>query len=270
MEIAALLPAFAARSETDQQNLIEAVKRWLEHCEQSWLLIFDNVDHDEDLPQRGSGGVLLTTRASAVGSLATPVEVDTMGFVEGSLLLLRRAHRVKPAFDLERLSDEEIDQIHRAGNIVEVLDHFPLALDQAGAYIEETQCSFEEYLGLYQVHRQQLLAERGRPATEYPDSVATTWSLSFHKVQQKSPATAELLQLCSFLAPDRIPEELITDGAAHWPALLQQAASDPFAFQQMMKELLKYSLVNRLVEDRTLSVHRLVQAVQIPRPGTSV
>lgn len=39
--------------------------------------------------------------------------------------------------------------------------------------------------------------------------------------------------------------------------------TDPFAFQQMMKELLKYSLVKRLVEDRTLSIHRLVQAVQM-------
>jgi len=272
VEIATLLPEFAARNETDQRKLIEAVKHWLEQCKQPWLLIFDNVDHDGDLPaireylpQGGSGSVLLTTRASAVGSLATPIEVETMGFVEGALLLLRRAHRVKHTFDLEHMSDEEIDQVHRAGNIVEALDHFPLAIDQAGAYLEETQCSFEEYLDLYQTHRQKLLAERGAQATDYPDSVATTWSLSIQKVQQKRPAAAELLQLCSFLAPDSIPEELITDGAAYWPALLQQAATDPFAFQQMMKELLKYSLVKRLVEDRTLSIHRLVQAMQRDR-----
>ncbi len=272
VEIATLLPEFAARNETDQRKLIEAVKHWLEQCKQPWLLIFDNVDHDGDLPaireylpQGGSGSVLLTTRASAVGSLATPIEVETMGFVEGALLLLRRAHRVKHTFDLEHMSDEEIDQVHRAGNIVEALDHFPLAIDQAGAYLEETQCSFEEYLDLYQTHRQKLLAERGAQATDYPDSVATTWSLSIQKVQQKRPAAAELLQLCSFLAPDSIPEELITDGAAYWPAFLQQAATDPFAFQQMMKELLKYSLVKRLVEDRTLSIHRLVQAMQRDR-----
>src|SRR5438270_1776414 len=51
------------------------------------------------LPQRGYGSVLLTTRASAVGSLATSLEVETMGFVEGTQLLLRRAHRVANAFD---------------------------------------------------------------------------------------------------------------------------------------------------------------------------
>jgi tetratricopeptide (TPR) repeat protein/transcriptional regulator with XRE-family HTH domain len=269
VEIAALLPAFAGRNETDQSKLIEAVKRWLEQCKQPWLLIFDNVDHDGDLPairkylpQRGYGSVLLTTRASAVGSLATSLEVKTMGFVEGTQLLLRRAHRVANAFDLEHASDEEINRVNRAGNIVQILDHFPLALDQAGAYIEETQCSLEEYIDLYLAHRQEFLAKRGKLATDYPDSVATTWSLSFQRVQQANPAAAEFLQLCAFLAPDRIPEELLQDGAAYWPSLLQQAAADRFKINQMIEELLKYSLVKRLVADRFLSIHRLVQAVQ--------
>jgi tetratricopeptide (TPR) repeat protein/nucleoside phosphorylase len=269
VEIAALLPAFSTRNETDQRKLIEAVKRWLEQCKQPWLLIFDNVDHDEDLPaireylpQRGNGSVLLTTRASAVGSLATSIEVETMGFVEGTQFLLRRAHRVENAFDLEHASDEEINQVNRAGNIVQILDHFPLALDQAGAYIEETQCSLEEYLGLYLTHRRELLAKRGKLATDYPASVATTWSLSFQRVQQESHAAAEFLHLCAFLAPDRIPEELLKDGAVYWPPLLQQAATDRFIINQIIEELLKYSLVKRLVEDRFLSIHRLVQAVQ--------
>ncbi|HEY7416874.1 MAG TPA: tetratricopeptide repeat protein, partial [Ktedonobacteraceae bacterium] len=275
VEIAVLLPSLAARNEVDQRKLIEAVKRWLEQCKQPWLLIFDNVDRDDDLPalrnylpQEGNGSILLTTRAHAIGSIAIPVKVETMGFVEGALLLLRRTHYVEPTFDLEdleRMSNEEIDQINRAGNIVKELDHFPLALDQAGAYIEATGCSFEGYLALYQTHRQQLLAKRGGPATDDPDSVATTWLLSFQKVQQKSPAAAELLQLCSFLAPDRIPEELISGGATHWPALLQKNTTDPLTFDQMIEELHKYSLVKRLIEEQALSIHRLVQAVQRDR-----
>ena len=88
-----------------------------------------------------------------------------------------------------------------------------------------------DYLKLYQDHRQELLARRGTLATDYPDSVATTWSLSFQKVQQENPAAAELLRLCAFLAPD-IPEELIRDGAAYWPPLLQQAADDPLRFSR--------------------------------------
>jgi tetratricopeptide (TPR) repeat protein/transcriptional regulator with XRE-family HTH domain len=244
--------------EADQRKVVEAVKLWLERCNERWLLIFDNADDVAlvrgYLPQSGNGSILLTTRAHAVGSIATSVAIDTMGFVEGTHLLLRRAQR------FEQASDEEIN---RAGNIVIELDHFPLALDQAGAYIEETGCSFEEYLDLYQAHRQALLARRGMPATNYPYSVATTWLLSFQKVQQVNPAAAELLKLCSFLAPDRIPEELLQDGATHWPAPLQQAVANPVLFQQLIEELLKFSLVKRLVEEHTLSIHRLVQAVQI-------
>ncbi len=256
--IADLLPSFSAKHETDQRKRVEAVKRWLEQCEQRWLLIFDNADDlpivQEYLPQGGNGSVLLTTRANAVGSLAASIEVETMGFIEGTQLLLRRAQR------FEHASDEEINQ---AGDIVVALDHFPLALDQAGAYIEETKCSLEDYLALYRTHRRELHAQRGKEATNYPDSVATTWSLSFQKVEQANPAAAELLRLCAFLAPDKIPEELIKNGAAQWSLLLRQAVVDLFAFNQMIAELLKFSLVKRLTETRTLSIHRLVQAMQI-------
>jgi nucleoside phosphorylase/tetratricopeptide (TPR) repeat protein len=257
VELAKLLPAFPAKDEIDQRKLVEAIKRWLEQCQQRWLLIFDNADDialvGDYLPQGGNGSILLTTRANAVGSLATSVEVETMGFIEGTQLLLRRAQR------FEHASDEEINQ---AGNIVVALDHFPLALDQAGAYIEETRCSLVDYLNIYQNHRLDLLAQRGAQALNYPNSVATTWSLSFRKVQQANPAAAELLQLCSFLAPDRIPEELLKKGTTYWPTSLQQAVADPLLFQQLMATLLKFSLVKRLVEEQALSIHRLVQAVQ--------
>jgi tetratricopeptide (TPR) repeat protein len=182
------------------------------------------------------------------------IEVETMGLVEGTQFLLRRAQREDHA------SDEEINE---AGNIVVALDHFPLALDQAGAYLEETKCRFGDYLSAYQDHRRTLLARRGTQVTNYPDSVATTWSLSFQRVEQANPAVAELLRLCSFLSPDRIPEELIKDGVAHWTPLLQQAAADRFTFNQMIEELLKFSLVKRLAEEQMLSLHRLVQAVQM-------
>ncbi|MGH2508611.1 MAG: tetratricopeptide repeat protein, partial [Ktedonobacteraceae bacterium] len=260
VQLAELLPAFPAQTEQDQHKLVAAIKRWLEHCPQRWLLIFDNADDlallDEYLSTQGHGSLLLTTRAHAVGALAAPIEVEKMGFVEGVHLLLHRAQRLAHA------SDEEINE---AGNIVVALDHFPLALDQAGAYIEETACPFSTYLHLYQEHRQALLARRGSQATHYPDSVATTWALSFQKIAQMNPAAIELLHLCAFLAPDAIPEELFRDGAVHWPPLLQRATKDQFLFNQMLEDALKFSLIERFVNTHTLRIHRLVQAVQIDR-----
>jgi tetratricopeptide (TPR) repeat protein len=257
-EIAKLLPSFPEKDEADQHKLVEAIKRWLELCEQSWLLIFDNADDlplvHTYLPQRGNGSILLTTRISAVGSFATPIEVGNMGVMEGTQFLLHRALR------FDHASDEEINE---ATNLAIALDFFPLALDQAGAYIEETGCGLVDYLQLYQTHRKDLLARRGMQAADYPDSVATTWSLSFQKIEQANPAAAELLRLCAFLAPDKIPEELIRDGAVYWSPPLQQTVTDPFAFNQMIELLLKFSFVQRLIETRMFSIHRLVQAVQM-------
>jgi tetratricopeptide (TPR) repeat protein len=258
MGIAELLPSFSVKNETDQQKLVEDVKRWLEQCEQPWLLIFDNADDlvilPDYLPRRGSGGILLTTRTFMVGGFAASIEVETMGIIEGAQLLLRRAQLFEQASD---------DMINEAGNIVIALDSFPLALDQAGAYIEETGCSLADYLPLYQNRRRDLLAIRGMQATSYPTSIATTWSLSFQKVEQANPAAAELLHLCAFLAPDQIPEELIIEAAAHWPPVLQQAVTDIFTFNQLIAELLKFSLIKRLPETHMLSIHRLIQAVQM-------
>ena len=254
------LPTDVSNGETDQCKLVAAIIRWLEQCAQPWLLIFDNADDlsliPSYLPSRGNGSILLTTRANAVGALASSVEVDCLGLMEGTQLLLRRAQR------FVHVSAEEIDE---ARNIVVALAHFPLALDQAGAYIEETGCSIYDYFQLYQKHRYALLARRGKQATHYPESVATSWSLSFERIEQKNPAAAELLRLCAFLAPDHIPEELLTEGAPYWPPVLQDAAADRFAFNDMLEALLAYSFVKRLSENRLLSIHRLVQVVQMER-----
>ncbi|HLG60506.1 MAG TPA: FxSxx-COOH system tetratricopeptide repeat protein [Ktedonosporobacter sp.] len=254
--LAGLLPEVAASAETDQHKLVAAVIRWLERCKDRWLLIFDNADEmallEPYLPRQGDGHLLLTTRAHAVGAFAAALDVEKMGLVEGTLLLLHRARR-------EHASDEERNE---ASNIVIALDGFPLALDQAGAYIEETGCSFGDYLRMYQQHHQVLLARRGRQATNYPDSVATTWSLTFAQIERSNPAAVELLHLCAFLAPDAIPEELLTEGRAQWPAALQQAVADGLAFNLLLEALLSFSLVKRRVEERVLSLHRLVQVVQ--------
>jgi hypothetical protein len=252
-----ILPASVVQSETDQRKLVEAVKDWLERCEQPWLLIFDNADDplivEPYLPYSGPGSILLTTRAHAAGALAAPLSVETLSVPEGIALLLKRAGRTATMSEAER---------EAARQIVQALAAFPLALDQAGAYIEESGCSFADYLQLFRTRRATLLARRGRQASRYPDSVATTWSLSFAKVEQASAAAADLLRLCAFLDPDQIPEELIREGAAHWPLALQ-AAADPLAFNHMLAELLNYSLISRLPETRSLRLHRLVQAVQI-------
>src|SRR6266567_4774145 len=256
VSIANFLPSFPEKDASDPKKVVGSVKRWLEQSDDRWLLILDNADDillvRDFLPKNGKGNIVLTTRAYAVGSIAESIEVEKMGWLEGTHLLLRRANR------FEGSSDEDVNE---AGNIVIALDYLPLALDQAGAYIEETGCSLSHYLLLYQSHSKELLARRGIQSSDYPHAVATTWSLSFQKVEQANPAAAELLRLCAFLAPDAIPEEIITEGARDLGPMLQPVAADPVELDVAIEELRKYSLVRRDPETQTLTVHRLVQAV---------
>jgi hypothetical protein len=137
----------------------------------------------------------------------------------------------------------------------------PLALDQAGAYIEETGGGLLKYLNLYQTHATELLRRRGTLASDHPDPVAATWALSFEKIEQANPAAAELLRFCAFLRRDQIPEEVFSKGAPELGPVLERVGADAFVLDGAIVELLKYSLVRRDPNASTLEIHRLVQAV---------
>lgn len=249
------------RHQQDQNLMIDAVQRWLRR-HTDWLLIFDNMDNlsvaQEFLPKAGTGHLLFTTRAQALGNIAQCVEVQPMKPEIGALLLLHRAELLPLHAPLKQAKKED-DAIAR--EISRELDGLPLALDQAGAYISATRCSLRDYLMLYETRRQDVLKERGSFNQDYPASVATTWSLSFEKVNAAQPAAAELLNFCAFLAPDAIPETIITGGASYLGNVLAPMVADPTQFDLLSKEILKYSLIQREPDTGTLSVHRLVQAV---------
>jgi tetratricopeptide (TPR) repeat protein len=249
------------KQEQDQLRIVEAVNRWF--LEQSgWLLIFDNADDlamvRDFLPPGGKGHILLTTRAHATGRIAQHIKVEKMKQAEGALFLLHRATILDPDAPLDDAMKSDRDT---AKAIVQAMDGLPLALDQAGAYIEETNCGLQGYWQLYQTQGVELLKKRGDLVTDHPDPVATTWSLSFEIVDQANPAAAELLRFCAFLAPDAIPEELFTESAANLGPTLEPIASNLSTLNAAIKELLKYSLMQRDPEAQTLSIHRLVQEV---------
>jgi hypothetical protein len=145
----------------DQMLAVEAVKRWL-GLSQGWLLILDNADDigmaRAFIPPGKNGHVLLTTRAQAVGTIARRVQIQEMATEEGALFLLRRAKLIAEDASLE--SAAEADRA-TAKEITMQLDGLPLALDQAGAYIEETGCGVTICLDLYRSHAAALLDKRG-------------------------------------------------------------------------------------------------------------
>jgi tetratricopeptide (TPR) repeat protein len=104
------------------------------------------------------------------------------------------------------------------------------------------------------------IAFRGALTSDHPDPVASTWALSFENIE-KNPPAAELLRFCAFLHPDEIPEELFSEGATELGPVLGAVGSEPLALDSAIAEILKYSLLRRDPNARTLEIHRLVQTV---------
>jgi tetratricopeptide (TPR) repeat protein/DNA-binding CsgD family transcriptional regulator len=259
--VLASLLSLPGRDAQDQTIVVAAVKRWLaDH--QGWLLIMDNADDlslaADFLPSGGRGHVLLTTRAQATGRIAPSIAVEKMQQDEGALLLLRRAKLLAPDAPFDTASPVARTQ---AEAIVRALDGLPLALDQAGAYIEEVACSLAEYLELYQQRWMDLLNRQSTVPSDYPHTVVGTWSLAFEQVDQANPAAADLLRLCAFLDPDIIPEAIFIDGASALGAALAPTASDVLLLNEAIGVLRRFSLVRRVPEAKLLNMHRLVQVV---------
>jgi hypothetical protein len=200
-----------------------------------------------------------------MGKVAQRLEIEALDAQAGAVLLLRRAGLIPAGalFDAASFSDQAL-----ALALTKELGGLPLALDQAGAYIEETQCSLADYERQYQTRRAELLAHRGALVDDHPEPVATTWSLSFAKVEAANPTAAELLRACAFLAPDAIPEELLGEvlktplslsgsknqGAIHFIENMGE-------FYESLAILRSYSLVQRNTRERTVRIHRLVQVM---------
>lgn len=168
--------------------------------------------------------------------------------------------------------DDNAEEREAAANIAQELGYLPLALEQAGAYVNAKKAQFQQYLASYRKRRLELLQE-ARPVTgEYPESVATTWALNFREIEETSIAASDLLRASAFLSPDRIPLELISKGKAELGPALSKALADvnddPLALNEVLEPLTGYSFIRLDADSQTYNIHRLVQEVVQDRIDT--
>lgn len=249
--------------EKDAQNpddAARAVRAWLE-SNPGWLLICDNADQPELVkefrPRNAQGHTLLTSRAQVFDALgiAKPFEIDVMSREEAVKFLFTRTGR----------DDDNAVESDAATQVAEELGRLPLALEQAGAFITAKKARFKDYLVSYRKRKLALLNEM-RPVTgDYPESVATTWSINFGEVEKVSAASSDLLRVSAFLSPDNIPYELITKGKSELGDALSNALvdvdDDPLALNNVLEPLTRYSFIRLDPDSQTYSIHRLVQEV---------
>jgi class 3 adenylate cyclase/tetratricopeptide (TPR) repeat protein len=255
VEIAQTL-GLAAAADSDQERIVAAVLQWLSGTDR-WLLILDNVDDRQEIrpfvPKGDTGHILITSRESVFAELgiARGLEVSDLDDEEGLRFLLTRTGR----------EDAGPGDRAVAAELAREVGNFPLALEQAGAYITETNAAFSAYLSAFRKRRLALMEKAVGLVSR--DTVAVTWLANFEAVERASPAAAEILRTSAFLAPDAIPFELFLEAAAEFGGPIAAALADPdeLAMSEALRPLARYSLIRSDPTSRTFSVHRLVQEV---------
>ncbi|RYP55588.1 hypothetical protein DL771_012342 [Monosporascus sp. 5C6A] len=254
-----------------QQALGTKLKDWLMKTQGRWLMVIDNAD-DTDLffrpsgatsddvegnlgqflPECSHGALLITTRNKQTGvKLAKgqpPIDVGRMEEEECQSLLRARLEGVPvTASDLSTLSDR--------------LEHLPLALVQAAAFIQENSITVQDYLELQDESDQSLvnlLSEEfetvGRDS-ETPRAVAQTWMLSFQQIQRQNPFAGELLSLMSRLDRQGIPEAFLSNYGER-----NNRFDGRIELVKAVGVLKAFSLVSE-EKGGNLDMHRLVQLV---------
>jgi tetratricopeptide (TPR) repeat protein len=257
-QIKASLTHLAQRLELDvtgeANSAVPAVREALSTGEvehSNWLLIFDNAESPEQVqqyfPTGGAGKILVTSRDLDWSRVTRTIEVDVFARPE-SIRYLTAQDPDLPEADADRLA--------------EALGDLPLAIEQVAAWRSATGMPVEEYLELLQEKTLELLDAVSSP--HYRRPVAAAWKVSMDKLRSDNEAAFQLLQLCSFFAPEPISRELLA-GAPVTPIteLLNQTLSDRFRLSRAFLDIQRSALARIDPKQQTLQIHRLIQFVLI-------
>ncbi|MER7107104.1 FxSxx-COOH system tetratricopeptide repeat protein [Streptomyces sp. NPDC000229] len=219
----------------------------------SWLLVFDNAESpaavQEYFPSTPEGGpvgsVIVTSRNPQWNTLAHPLEVDVFERQE-SIQLLRRRN--------PDLSEEDADML------AEILGDLPLAVEQASAWRAETGMPPAEYRRVFEEKSAELMAVS--PPTQYEKTVATAWNVSLDHVEGKNAGAIQLLELCTYFAPEPVNRQFFSNAVSEPIAPeLDRIFTDPIRLSRAIREISRYSLAKIDHRTNSIQMHRLVQAV---------
>lgn len=160
---------------------VDEVRRWLQQTDKEWLLVFDNAPNSglsRYLPDGDHGNVLYTTRHRHLQPRLRPEcirSVEQMEIQDAVQLLLASAH----------IAADVKANIELAKAIVRELGFLPLAIDQAGAYINMAPCPLDRYLQVFNEQKEVLLkSPRFKGADEVRHiAVYTTFNISYRAIK---------------------------------------------------------------------------------------
>ncbi|KAF1850391.1 uncharacterized protein K460DRAFT_382125 [Cucurbitaria berberidis CBS 394.84] len=256
-----------ANSEADVNAVVKGIMDWLARPDNTvWLLIFDNVDREYD--PRGSddpdaynvkdylsgadhGSVLVTTRLAKLQQLGESQPLTKVDH--------KQAQAILESWYKGKHDTTEIKCL------LEKLDGLPLAIAQAGAYLQQSGVGLTAYLRFYEQQWSELMESDDAPLQDYPRSVWKTWAISYQTIRREHEATANLLLLWSFLDNKDLWYGLIaaadqksTVASRMLSEWIGGIASSELEFSRAMKLLLKYSLIEKVEETASYATHPVV------------
>ncbi|KAL4746359.1 P-loop containing nucleoside triphosphate hydrolase protein [Aspergillus terricola var. indicus] len=255
-------------------DIFKLVSRWLSDAANGcWLMILDNADNEDmffqevelginqgqpkasarpalitSIPQTTNGSVIITSRNStAARNLLTNHQnilyIDVMEENDALDLIQTRV-------TLDQGSMED------ARRLMQALEYIPLAVVQAGSYIQERlpRTTVSAYLTLLQESDANLVAMLGNmdlrdSRRDYSSQhvVTATWQISFDQIRSSQPTSANLLALMSMFDRQGIPETLLRQDMSR------------FEFGNVVHPLISFSLIKESRNRQLFQLHRLVQ-----------
>ncbi|MEU9433623.1 FxSxx-COOH system tetratricopeptide repeat protein [Streptomyces sp. NPDC048252] len=264
--LAELAPKLGLRTGQEYGERLRAVRDSLRRGDPfaRWLLILDGADEPDqiwDLVPTGPGHVIITSRNpewSEHNSML--LEVPVYARDESVAFIRRRA---------PRLAEPEADLL------AEALEDLPLLLDQTAGWLNDSDLSVEEYIGLLEGGIDQDVV---KVSADFPLAFQTAWSILLNKLRETVPESVDLLRLCTFFAPGFIPVRLLKEmPSGDLPEQIARLLNDPLLWNKAISQLRQYSVV-RLESHETLGdevvssgeslyLHRMVhQIVQKDMP----
>jgi hypothetical protein len=185
------------------------------HSDAKWVMVFDNVETTDLLlqywPPAGRGDILVTTRNHNIAyePAGDGIEVPYFNISEGSDLIM---HLLR----LDVARNVQQSEIIAATQLAEKLSGHALALSTMAGLIYRRRWSIREFLGRYEKDARRI----------HTKSLDAIWHLSFESLSKDS---FTLLGIVSFLMPDSIPSNLLSDAEqndADLPALANMFKDD--------------------------------------------
>jgi hypothetical protein len=263
-------------------------QNWLQTHNQ-WLLIADSLDDDKMIHDFGShllrggmnGSILITSTNSLLSSFWDGIEVSDMTLPECHELLRNIAR------DNSSGAGNSIQDLN---HLVEELGRLPLAIDQAGCYMQQQSITAREYLQLFKSHQKRLLSQLSSRLYHHSmtESVWTALTLSYDRLLQFDSAASQLLFLLALLKAESIPLKMLIPKEkiqGYWssngefeiaplgqqwiPNGLEETLSDETSIREAITDLRRFSLIRWNRNHNSISMHPLIQRWTIAKMSES-